>query len=388
MRYIVALICILSFQISFAQKDCVQVLSEAQTEFNAGHFYGLSSLLKECLETNGFTREQKVTAYRLLAQAYLVTDDPLGAESSYLRLLQADPEYISEENTDPVDIFYLSKKFTATPKFTPTLFRAGVNVSFARLIHRVNTNSLPGTKYKQNVKAGFQVGSGVDWNINDNISIAGELNFSYKSFMNVASGIFDDSNGGSDEQSVTEKQSWFDLPIYAKYTRSKGTVRPFGYIGFSFNLLLSDKAQIDYLNRTPGISLPGEAKASAVVNPTQGPDVNLLFKRNALNRSLVLGGGIRYKFGKDFLVLDLRYMGGLTNVTNKNRIFYENKNTNDFTMNEEVAKYSFVSDYFRVDNLSFSIGYVKPLYNPRKIKRARTNSAMKKKSNAKKENEK
>jgi hypothetical protein len=388
MRLIIGFVCIISVHASFAQKDCVQILSEAQSEFNAGHFYGLSSLLKECLETNGFTSEQKVTAYRLLAQAYLVTDDPIGAENSYLRLLQADPEYISDENIDPVDIFYLSKKFTATPKFTPTLIRAGANGSFARLIHRGNTNSLPGTKYKQSIQAGFQVGSGIDWNLNDNLSIAGELNFSFKSFKNVASGIFDDSNGGVDEQSVIEKQLWIDLPLYLKYAYSKGIFRPFGYVGFSFNLLLSDKAQIDYLNRSPGVSRPGESNPSAVVNPTQGPDVDLLFKRNVLNRSLVLGGGVRYKFGKDFIVLDVRYMGGLSNITNEERNFYENKNAADFTMNQEIAKYSFVGDYFRVDNLSFSIGYVKPLYNPRKIKRARTNSAMKKISHAKKENEK
>jgi hypothetical protein len=82
-------------------------------------------------------------------------------------------------------------------------------------------------------------------------------------------------------------------------------------------------------------------------------------------------------------------MGGLSNITNEKRNYYEVKNDNDFMINPAVAKYSFVSDYFRVDNLSLSIGYVKPLYKPSKIKRARTNLARKKISKVKvEENEK
>jgi hypothetical protein len=375
MRILIGLIFIFSFYHAFAQKDCVQILSEAQNEFNAGHFYGLSSLLKDCLESNGFTDEQKVTAYRLLAQAYLVTDDPIAAEDSYLKLLKANPEYISDESTDPVDIFFLSKKFTATPKFTPTLVRVGGNISFARLIQRINTNSLLSTKYKQTLRAGFQIGSGVDWNINDNLAIGAGVNFSFKSFKNTASGIFEDplGNGQPDDKVVIEKQSWLDLPLYVRYAYSKGKIRPFGYAGFSFNLLLSDKAQIEYVNKSPD-----QEGGSFIENRTQGPDLNLLFKRNVLNRSLVLGAGFRYKVGKDFIVVDTRYMGGLSNVTNKERNFYSTENSDTFTMDGAAAKYSFVSDYFRVDNLSLSIGYVKPLYNPRKIKKARTNSAMKK----------
>jgi hypothetical protein len=385
MRFLIGLILILSWKAALSQKDCVQVLNEAQSEYNAGHFYGLSSLLKDCLESNAFTREQKVTAYRLLAQSYLITDDPIAAEDSYLRLLKADPEYISDETSDPVDIFYLSKKFTATPKFTPTIVRVGGNASFARVIHRINTNSLSNTRYKQSLKTGFQIGSGLDWNINDNLAMGGELNFSMKTFKNVATGIFanDFSSSVPDEQSVLEKQSWLDLPLYIKYAYSKGKIRPFGYFGFSFNLLLSDKAQLEYINRAPGARVDD----SNVENPTQGPDLNLLFKRERLNQSLIIGGGLRYKLGKDFIVVDVRYMAGLSNVTNKDRNFYTNKNANDFLLNDAVAKYSFIGDYFRVDNLSLSFGYVKPLYDPRKIKRARTKSAMKK-INLKMENEK
>jgi len=339
---------------------CVESLSLAQDEFNAGHFFGLSSILQGCLESNGFTNEQKVQAYRLLAQAYLLTDDPMAAEDSYLRLLNADPEYVADEIKDPVDIYYLSKKFTATPRFTPTIIRAGANLSIARIIHHENTNSLVDTKYRQIVKTGFQIGTAMDYNIDDHIAISGELNFALRSFKATERGIFT-----RDEKSMTERQYWFDVPLYVKYAKHTGQIRPFGYAGYAFNFLLTSQAQLETINNE------GSSQ-----NPTQGANENLLYKRNRFNGSIILGGGIRYKVGKNFIVIDVRYMAGLSNLTNIKNNFYESGSS--YTMTNTIGRYQFIGDYFRLDNLSLSVGYVKPLYDPRKIKKARTKSAMKK----------
>ncbi|MGV8837843.1 tetratricopeptide repeat protein, partial [Cellvibrio sp.] len=90
-------------------------LGQADDEFNAGRYYGISTLLQPCLDRNDFTNEQKVRAYLLLAQAYLILDNPTAAEDSYLQLLRADPEYVANPARDPIDVYYLSKKFTSTP---------------------------------------------------------------------------------------------------------------------------------------------------------------------------------------------------------------------------------------------------------------------------------
>ena len=117
--------------------DPIQTLSHAESEFSAGHFYAIPSILQKCLQGQGFSREQKVRAYLLLSQVYLVIDDPIAAEDSYLKLLKAEPEYVADENKDPIDVVYLSKKFTATPIFTPHL-RAGVNTTFFRSIYSIS----------------------------------------------------------------------------------------------------------------------------------------------------------------------------------------------------------------------------------------------------------
>ncbi|NJN41189.1 MAG: PorT family protein [Flammeovirgaceae bacterium] len=258
---------------------CGVVLGHAEDEFTAGRFYGIPSLLSECLGGNELTNEQKVRAYHLLVQTYLLIDDPIGAENSYLNLLRADPEYIATVDKDPIDVFYISKKFTSTPIFTP-FGRIGGNTSFVRPIHHVNTQSTP-VETKNILKPGWQVGGGIDFNFNDNISLTGEANFSSKSFKESTSLIFAD-----DVQNVTERQVWMDFPFYVKYQDDIGKIRPFGYSGIAINLLTSSKTEEVYTNKSPLGTETGD-------KTSEGPDFNLNYKRNFLNYSLVVGGGVK-----------------------------------------------------------------------------------------------
>jgi hypothetical protein len=106
--------------------------------------------------------------------------------------------------------------------------------------------------------------------------------------------------------------------------------------------------------------------------------VKLGYKRQLLNRSFVVGGGFRYKVGKDFVFVDMRYMAGHTNLTKPKSNFYESTKIadNESTLAETATKYSFVGDYFRLDNVSFSIGFVKPIYHPSRLKNTRTSKTM------------
>lgn len=328
-------------------KDCEQILVQADDEFNAGRFYGIPSLLKPCLE-GGFTNEQKVRAYLILTQAYLILDVPALADESYLKLLTADPEYVANPARDPIDVYYLSRKFTSTPVFTPHL-RIGFNTSRPRVIQEVTTS---GTSLdnKNILQLGFQVGGGVDWNIDDNWSLCLEGTFSYKSFKRQAKGY-----SRNDNQEMSERHSGFDIPMYVKYSDDSGKVRPFGYAGFAINMLTSAKVSLQFDNNTPSNSETG-------IKQTSGPDENVYFKRNILNRSLVFGGGVKYKLGRDFVFADLRYMVGLSNFTKTDKNYYRDNGIFD----PSLTNYQFVSDLFRLDNLSLSVGYIHPIYNPRK----------------------
>jgi hypothetical protein len=144
-----------------------------------------------------------------------------------------------------------------------------------------------------------------------------------------------------------------------------GKIRPFAYAGLAINLLTGTKLtldgvhQIDYDFSSNPVK-PGTQQIS------QGPDATVSYKRNFFNRSLLFGGGVKYKIGKNFIYADVRYMAGLTNLT-KN--VYTSSNGN---FDPILAQYGYTSNFFRLDNLSISFGFIKPLYDPRKKKKAVT----------------
>lgn len=371
-KKILTAVLILGYSITaFAQSsvsECEQTLTRATDEFNAGHFYGLPSILKPCIE-GSFTNEQRVRAYLLLTQAYLIIDDPIAAEDSYLKLLRANPEYIATPEKDPIDVVYLSQKFTTTPIFTPHL-RIGVNTSFVRTIYEINPESDNTTVGAKQARAlGLQLGGGIDWNINDNISLCADVLFSSKSFKTNKSGI-----AIHDSQSALEKQRWFDIPVYLKYSDSQGKVRPYGYVGYGTNLLLRSTVSLNYTNF--------DSQENSVI--TDPADEKITYKRNRLNHSLVFGGGVRYKVGKDFIFADVRYMSGLSNLTNEETNYYGD---GTFDLAIDATRTRWISDYFRLDNLAISVGFVKPLYDPRKIKRARTHGLFRKINKQQKDDE-
>lgn len=371
-KKILTAVLILGYSITaFAQSsvsECEQTLTRATDEFNAGHFYGLPSILKPCIE-GSFTNEQRVRAYLLLTQAYLIIDDPIAAEDSYLKLLKANPEYIATPEKDPIDVVYLSQKFTTTPIFTPHL-RIGVNTSFVRTIYEINPESDNTTVGAKQARAlGLQLGGGIDWNINDNISLCADVLFSSKSFKTNKSGI-----AIHDSQSALEKQRWFDIPVYLKYSDSQGKVRPYGYVGYGTNLLLRSTVSLNYTNF--------DSQENSVI--TDPADEKITYKRNRLNHSLVIGGGVRYKVGKDFIFADVRYMSGLSNLTNEETNYYGD---GTFDLAIDATRTRWISDYFRLDNLAISVGFVKPLYDPRKIKRARTHGLFRKINKQQKDDE-
>lgn len=363
-----------TFQLLAQSNECDpdQTLSHAESEFSAGHFYSIPSILQKCLQSRAFSSEQRVRAYLILCQTYLIIDDPIAAEDSYLKLLEADPEYVADEKRDPIDIVYLSKKFTATPIFTPH-FRAGGNTSFFHSIYSISTEPYE-VSHQKLLRLGLQVGAGIDWNINDNLSLCTEINFSSRSYKRIISGI-----AGSDEGTVTGIQSWFDVPLYLKYADNRDKkIRPFGYLGFAINYLASAKNDFLFVDNKPitaGTQLVAE-----------GPSEDVTYQRNLFNRSWIVGGGIKYKIGKDFLYADLRYMGGLSNIALTNKIYYQNPDNvdkgqignPDAYFSNNVTKYRFVSDIYRLDNLSLSFGFIHPIYDPRKVKKVKTKGVARK----------
>lgn len=345
------MICVAGFA-QTADTDCEQTLNLATDEFNAGRFYGIAAMLKPCLD-RGFSREQRQRANLLLTQTYLLLDDPLGAENSYLNVLRANPEFEADTARDPIDVVYLSKKFTADPIFS-LFVKVGGNASPVRVIQTINPSGELNVQNDYHLKIGWQFGGGFDWNIMREIAVTAEFNYVLTAYRKTQIKF------SGDEEEFIDKQNWLSVPISIKYSDTKGLIRPFGYVGFAVQWLIADKATITSL-KTDII----EGQPTAI--PNESPPIQFTDYRNALNRAFFIGGGVRYKIGLNFVFADLRYSFGLRNVVIP---------TSTYDYNGPAPEWGHVDDYFRIDNLSLSIGYVKPLYKPRKLKRARTRSVL------------
>ncbi len=363
--------CIGISQFSIGQDtDCELILNQATDEYNAGHFYSISSILEPCM--NKFTREQRQRANLLLTQTYLLLDNPSEAEKSYLKLLQANPEFTVDESRDPIDVVYLSKKFTASPIFSINA-KIGMNTSPVQVIRYEN---ITGDQYKSKYKLqpGWQVGLGGEWHIRDDISLNAELDYATSAFRTEKLAF------GNDLLEIRDIQNWLTVPISIKYSDLEGKFRPYGYVGYSVQWLFKDKAEIVTTNRTT----QGDATIETLA---ESPLLDFTYRRNKVNRSFFLGGGVKVKVKLDYFFVDLRYSLGLTNLVNEEAQYLDyskygeaNNNTSSDLQDsgDAVYRYWYVDDYFRIDNLAISFGYIHPLYKPRKLKKARTKSLFKK----------
>src|SRR5690606_5219812 len=214
--------------------DCEIILNQAAEEVNAGHFLGVDSLLADCLK-GGFTREQRQRAYLLLTQVYLLLDDPVKAEESYLELLRANPEFVTDPSRDPIDVVYLSKRFTSTPIFS-LLGRIGGNVTFVNVLREMSLSGVPpDTKYV--LLPGWTAAGGFNYNINDKVSIGTELQYASTTYRKEQSGLWT-----TDDAIVQDRLGWFNVPLTAIYKFKAGKVVPYAYGGVAINYLFSSKA--------------------------------------------------------------------------------------------------------------------------------------------------
>ena len=342
--------------------DCELMLNQATEEFNKGHFYGIAAMLKPCID-RGFSREQRQRAYLLLTQTYLLLDDPIGAENSYLSLLQANPEFLADPARDPIDVVYLSKKFTAEPIFS--LFgKLGINTSPVHVIEYVNITGEP-IRNKYILKPGWMMGVGADWHINEKVSVEAELQYAFTAYRREQSGLFENTSSTD----LLDRQNWINIPLSVKYTGKVGKLYPYAYLGFSVNLLLADRASIVLTDEAP-------------FNLTESPVIKYSPRRTALNRSLLLGVGSRYKVDLNYLFVDIRYSMGLTNLFDYQGAYLaydggEYVSDAILESGNPVFRFATIDNFFRLNNLYLTVGYTHPLYKPRKLKRARTKAILK-----------
>jgi len=76
------------------------VLGQAQKEYEAGRLQQVIALIEPCLAT-GFSRDEQIQAYRLLALTYLANDDADSTRMMAEHIVELDPNYMPNTVFDP-----------------------------------------------------------------------------------------------------------------------------------------------------------------------------------------------------------------------------------------------------------------------------------------------
>ncbi len=332
-------------KVSFAQRgNCAENLEEARQKFERGHLYSIPATLKSCLD-NGFNKTQRIEAYLILTRTYLLIDDPISAEDSYLKLLGEDPEYDIDQQNDPVDIVYLSSKFTTTPIFI-FFAKVGINSTGANSIgnYGVDNTTLSNESYSN--LFGINIGGGLELNFNDHLSLGLELMLASRNYS------YENKLFNGDFQELIERQTQIEAPFYFKYRAHFKKWHPFVYGGISFNYLLTSNGEVSLIDRFQ----TGEGDLSEFT--VTGPEENLLKMRNTFTLSGIVGIGTSYRVGYNYVFADIRYNYGLNNIVNTE---------NQYSNNTLLYKYGYVDDFKTLSSINVAFGFVWPIYKPRKI---------------------
>ncbi|MCG8308442.1 MAG: PorT family protein [Cytophagales bacterium] len=334
----------------FAQDQCAIALNDAEDRYEQGKLYEIPGIIQSCL-IDGFSKEQKIRAYRLLTLTYLFLNYYREADSSYLQLLKLSPEYRTNDELDPMEIINHHESFTTRPKYYLTMGKLGFNFSYANVLLDYSLSQSFDGSDKYSTVLGFHAGFGAEMVLFRDLHLSGEFFISRKILR------LSDRHWNFYLTNMDISHTEIELPIALKYNFFRGKVNPFVLGGISPGFLLESNVQnIEgaYIDPDEGEEFPVQPR----------PEIGTGEFKNRFNYALLFGGGINYKIGLNYLVFEARYSIGMLNVTNT-----KNRWKEDFSEGRDLKfPLGHVDDDFKINNLSFFIGFVKPLYKPRKIK--------------------
>lgn len=344
----------------FAQDQCAIALSEAEDKYEQGRLYEIPGIIEACLK-NGFTNEEKERAYRLLTLSKLFLNYQEEADSVFLKLLKLNPIYETDD-LDPIELVNHSKKFTTKPKYILS-GKFGMNISNANLLLDYSISNPLGANYSSDY--GFTVGGGAETEIWKDLHLAGEIFYSQKR-IHQTEGHFGFYTTNLD---IVHRE--IELPIILKYHFYIWKLNPYCLGGLSPSFLLhSSMSSIVRTYRDPN-------GKEFVANP-QIQDFETSGMKKRFNYSLLLGAGINYKIGLNYVTLEARYSVGMRNVTDMDNRYNissqrEIPGEDDPIQNvfpggrESKFPLGYIDDDFKINTLSILVGFVYPLYKPRKI---------------------
>jgi hypothetical protein len=347
MRYKYIILLILSIALSnsiWAQKSCLNTLREAKELYEEGLIDEIPELLSGCMES-GFTRAQRIEAYKLIILAYLFDDDQFAAEKTMDEFLKKFPEYEVMPD-DPVEFVYLLESYKTSSVYTLN-FTLGPTFSNQRIFEPYTATDMNVTDITTKTGAGFFINLGMSRNIGRSFFINIDLNYSFNNYSIEFLSSTNLRNGeqlNQTEISAKEKLTKADLPISFSYSLRSGNM----------NYVVRLGGMVSYVS---GVTLLPYRSHDPDIDVRSSSNIDISQNREQIYYAALAGLGFEYKVPRGFLVLDIRYHFGFPNM-----VIEANRHNNP----ELLSDYLYIDSNFALDYFSIGIGYHFSMYQSKK----------------------
>lgn len=339
----VCLILSSNFGVYAQDSVCSGKLKYARELFSSGQIEQIPSLLDSCLQ-KGFSKEEKVQAYKLMVQAYLFDYNRDKAEIAMMKFLQQFPRFVAHES-DPVEFVELFRSFQKLPTWGFG-FNLGGNLSDISVSKSYTTENPENSKARYLGKFGFDVGLEIDRYFTNNFWISFLIRYSMLNYRRQ-----NNLNNYQEELIYNERMGWITTPLILNYSIGKKKFSPFFFAGGEFGYLLSARSDIkrhDFAEEFPVIS---------------NNSISVIKSRENMNIWVSGGLGLRYRINSGFWSLSIGYAHGLLPLANKSK---------RFSNNNMLYYYQYIDDDFKMNRYFCSVGFSKHLY---KIKKKKADNA-------------
>jgi hypothetical protein len=320
-----------------AQNTCTEQLTQAQRSFDDGLLDDIPQMLENCMQ-DGFTKEEKTNAYKLLIQTYLFNEEPQKADEVMMQFLNEFPAYSIAVN-DPKEFINLHSTYRTDPIFK-------IEVKTGMVFTTPYITDYFGPSDITAIKPDYQVRTGFNLEANFINRLAGDFNYSAGlSFTVLRLGYLNQPYDYSTVE-ATLNHFYLGIPLAARYNCDLGLLTLYANAGIEPVYLLSSTASItrtdDIIGREP---ISGTEKFT---DAHRMMDIRPFFSL-----------GTNIDLGRDQLKVTFGYKFSVFNQLDPAE-YYSDIN--------QGSKYFYFEDDMLLHHGHLSLSYIRPIYQPKKIR--------------------
>ena len=157
------------------ENRCIQLLRDAEKTYEAGRIDAIEGMLLPCIQKEGFSKFEKLQAYRLIILSKLFDNRDEEANAYFLELIKTDPEYQVNPVTDPSEFINLYNSYRTNPIYALG-FKVGMNLAKPSSFVPYGVYDTEGNTGSYKSFFNLQFGFNADVYLNKKFSVGADLN--------------------------------------------------------------------------------------------------------------------------------------------------------------------------------------------------------------------